>query len=383
MAESIKTGLIALLSVFFLACEQNKSPLLALEHNTDPVIEKVMNQPDLYELQMQLQLPEALIRNAGDTVSHFSLDFSQEQYFYPASTIKLPVAVLAAEWIDNQAELNVITPYRIEGDTTSHSVAQDLIEIFTISDNQAYNRLYDMLGRDYINRRMAELDFVPFRLAHRLSVNGASDPEHPEFTFETDKGIKSHRAPKDRPIESLDLPGIEKGKGFIEQGRLVNSPMNFSQKNHLPLSTLMAFMRALYPMDCEICPKTFQWNDNTQALVKTLMSTVPRKQGYVESDYPDGYVKFFFIGDGHQRLEDNLRMHNKVGYAYGTLTDVALIIDTKNKIHYLLGASLLVNKNQIFNDNVYEYDDIGLPFLAKASRAIHEILVEQYGNPSD
>jgi len=76
-------------------------------------------------------------------------------------------------------------------------------------------------------------------------------------------------------------------------------------------------------------------------------------------------------------------MHNKVGYAYGTLTDVALIIDTKNKIHYLLGASLLVNKNEIFNDNFYEYDDIGLPFLAKASRAIHEILVEQYGNPSD
>ena len=128
---------------------------------------------------------------------------------------------------------------------------------------------------------------------------------------------------------------------------------------------------------------TDAWKPQVNGVVKTLMSTVPRKQGYVESDYPDGYVKFFFIGDGHQRLEDNLRMHNKVGYAYGTLTDVALIIDTKNKIHYLLGASLLVNKNEIFNDNVYEYDDIGLPFLAKASRAIHEILVEQYGNPSD
>ena len=140
-------------------------------------------------------------------------------------------------------------------------------------------------------------------------------------------------------------------------------------------------MLALYPLDSEICAKTFQWNDNTQAFVKTLMSTVPRKQGYLESDYPDGYVKFFFIGDGHQRLDANLRLHNKVGYAYGTITDIALVIDTDNKIHYLLGASLLVNQNEIFNDNNYEYDNIGLPFLAKASKAIHKTLVEKYGSP--
>ena len=65
-----------------------------------------------------------------------------------------------------------------------------------------------------------------------------------------------------------------------------------------------------------------------------------------------------------------------MGYAYGTLTDIAYVVDKKHNLNYILGATLLVNENKIFNDNVYEYDSIGLPFLAQTARRLHELLIQ-------
>ncbi len=353
-------------------------------------IKTVMQQPENYELQIHLILPNdtSLYQKNQQPIHRTNsiqtiatpktdvIDYSQGQYFYPASTVKLPVAVLAAEWAELNPDLSIITPYRIANDTVTHHIAQDLIEIFAVSDNDAYNRLYDLLGRDYINQRMAELGISDFRLAHRLSVSNAADPEHPTYYFETDQGIKIFQAAADRPLDSLLGAGLQKGVGYWQEEHLVALPMDFSLKNYFPLASMMQFMQTLYPLDCTDCPAKFKWSKNTQDFVKMLMSSVPRKQGYDESKYPDGYVKFFFLGDSNERIGSGLKIHNKVGLAYGTLTDLAYIVDTKNDLHYLLGATLLVNENGIFNDNTYEYDSIGFPFLAQFSRRLHDLLLE-------
>ena len=57
--------------------------------------------------------------------------------------------------------------------------------------------------------------------------------------------------------------------------------------------------------------------------------------------------------------------------AYGTLTDNAYIVDFENDIEFLLSATIHVNENGVFNDDVYEYDKIGLPFLANLGREIY------------
>ena len=69
-------------------------------------------------------------------------------------------------------------------------------------------------------------------------------------------------------------------------------------------------------------------------------------------------------------MTDAIRIHNKVGLAYGTLTDVAYITDRENGVEFLLSATILVNENQIFNDNQYEYEEKGIPFLAELGRLI-------------
>ena len=76
-------------------------------------------------------------------------------------------------------------------------------------------------------------------------------------------------------------------------------------------------------------------------------------------------------------IPDHIRIFNKVGDAYGFLTDAAYIVDFKNGIEFILSATIYTNENQTFNDNNYEYDEIGLPFLRDLGQAIYEVELER------
>ena len=79
------------------------------------------------------------------------------------------------------------------------------------------------------------------------------------------------------------------------------------------------------------------------------------------------------FGGAQQHIPDNLRIYNKVGNAYGFLTDAAYIVDLDAGIEFLLAATIYVNENQTFNDDQYEYDEVGLPFLRDLGQAIYEV----------
>jgi hypothetical protein len=111
------------------------------------------------------------------------------------------------------------------------------------------------------------------------------------------------------------------------------------------------------------------------------MSILPRESEFNEyrdyGHYPDGYVKYFLYGDTKDPIPDYIKIYNKVGQAYGYLTDNAYIVDSKNKIEFLLSAVIYVNEDGIFNDDKYEYDEIGLPFLANLGRVIYGYELER------
>ena len=46
-------------------------------------------------------------------------------------------------------------------------------------------------------------------------------------------------------------------------------------------------------------------------------------------------------------------------------------MDTKNNIEFMLVATIHVNDNRIYNDGVYEYDEVGFPFLRELGNLIH------------
>jgi hypothetical protein len=103
-----------------------------------------------------------------------------------------------------------------------------------------------------------------------------------------------------------------------------------------------------------------------------MMKVLPREAGYDPEEFPDGYCKFFLYGDTTETIPDHIEIFNKVGFAYGTLTDCAYIRDNGTGVEFFLTATILVNKDGVFNDDVYEYDTVGIPFLAALGREIYQ-----------
>ena len=100
-----------------------------------------------------------------------SFQLDKGRYFYPASTAKLPIAILSLQKIRALQTLGIAitaeTPFRIQGfegeiirdkDSThpkgSLSIHHLIKKIFLVSDNDAYNYLFDFLGTDYINTEL-------------------------------------------------------------------------------------------------------------------------------------------------------------------------------------------------------------------------------------
>jgi len=86
-----------------------------------------------------------------------------------------------------------------------------------------------------------------------------------------------------------------------------------------------------------------------------------------------GYLcKFLFYGSEKVKPQSNIKILNKVGDAYGFLTDVAYITDSVNNVEFMLSATILCNKDGIFNDNQYDYDTIGFPFMKQLGKLIYD-----------
>ena len=108
--------------------------------------------------------------------------------------------------------------------------------------------------------------------------------------------------------------------------------------------------------------------------LKKSMSDLPKTYKFYQNDttYYDSYVKFLMFGDNKAPMPENIKIYNKVGNAYGYLIDCAYIEDTSKDIGFFLTAVIHVNKNKIYNDGKYEYNEIGLPFLAKLGKVVYE-----------
>jgi hypothetical protein len=55
------------------------------------------------------------------------------------------------------------------------------------------------------------------------------------------------------------------------------------------------------------------------------------------------------------------------------LSEVAYVVDRDSGVECMLAASILVNADGILNDNRYEYDTVGIPFMAAWARAVLDV----------
>ena len=362
--------IFTLISLFLIlvGCKVKHPIEKALESNSDK-ISTVMNNLEPHEVQI---LFSEIHQVNEDSISFQESSFQVDaaNYFYPASSVKFPIAILALEKLSTMPLIDRDTEYLVEGDSVRSTISEDIIKIFAVSDNEAYNRLFEFLGKDYINQKLDSKD-IDARISHRLSVENSAELNYKSIAFyQNDSIVLTVKQDLNKPIIPLKLNRIEKGIGYTESDSLIEQPMDFSKKNYLPLESLHGIMkRIIFP---EHFPKKQQFylTKANREFLRNSMSILPKEAGYTDTDYYDSYVKFLVFGDRKTDLPNHIKIYNKVGYAYGYLTDCAYIVNEKAEKSYIITATIHVNENQIYNDGIYEYENVGIPFLAELGRTL-------------
>ncbi len=364
---------------------------------------KILKKKDRYEVQIiytQIDRDEA---NQPSFTSHY-YNVDSNRYFYPASTVKMPVAFLALERLNELGlarQLFMLTDSAYSGQTSVSrdptsdsgmpSVAHYIRKIFVVSDNDAYNRLYEFLGQDYILRKLKEKGYTDTRIIHRLSIP-LSEEENRHTNpvrFEDGTGKVLFDQPMQYYTGDLNLKGrVQRGKGYIRDGDLVKEPMDFSGKNFFPLDEMQRMLRAVLFPEYTGEKSRFSLTPEQLDFLYQYMSQLPGETAYPDypgPEYYDAYGKFLMYGsEKGVTIPDHIRIYNKIGLAYGFAIDNAYIIDLENNVEFLLSAVIHTNKNRIYNDGEYEYEETAFPFLKNLGRLVYQYELQRTrGNSPD
>jgi len=323
---------------------------------------------------------------------YFNVDSTK--YFYPASTIKLPTALLALEKLNqlNISGLDKFTPMfndsvysgqiSVAKDITSEngmpSVAHYTKKILLVSDNDASNRLYEFLGQKDVNARLKSKGYN-IRILHRLER-----PLNPDQNRHTEavRFINHDTLVFSQPMlvneDSIRPPRkVFKGIGYINSdGQFIKQPFDFTYKNSYPLQDQQEILKAiLFPESVDSIRK-FNINDEDRKFVLQYMSQRPGEAkfpAYFKNKiYVDAYSKFFMYGDSKKPIPKNIRIFNKPGNAYGFMIDNAYIVDFDKGVEFMLSAVINTNLDGIYNDGKYEYRKLGYPFMKNLGRTVYK-----------
>lgn len=367
----IKYSLIFIL--IFIENSYAQSLRSILKNSESELINYVYKNKEKFEVQ--IILTELKKRKNGFTIHKKKFNVDKKNYFYPASSIKLPIALLTIEKINENPNLNINSEFSIEGDSIITTFKKEITDLFIISSNESYNRLFEFLGQDYINKKLKQKGFKDFSISHRLSTKESDNLKTKEINFYRNGEINQiQKSINNKPLTKLNLKNLNKGVGFILDNELQNKSMDFSRKNYFSIEELNNILIFLFFPEISK-NKKFNLSKSQNLLIQKLMSSTPYDMGFDKNIYPNNYNKFFIYGDKDGMINDNI--YNKVGNAYGYSIDNAYIYNKNSDRHFVLTACIYTNANNILNDNYYEYDEIGIPFLAEIGRFLTNYNIKQ------
>lgn len=388
--------LLTMFSALHLSAQQTDTVFLKNLLTSHPeLFSGVLHHP----AQNEIQILYTQIDRDGHNQPHFksySYHLNPNHYFYPASTVKLPTLIFALEKLnelhikgfDKKCTMLTDSSFtgqtRVTADTSSKtglpSLENYMKKILLVSDNDAYNRLYEFVGREEINQKLKKYHLNNTRIVGRLAIgDGGEQARHTnQVRFYNGSKLVYTKPPlvdnNDYPMHSENML---QGKGYMDShDKLVMRPYDFSDKNIYPLSDQqMVLKRLLFP---QAFPKQDRFNltDEDYRFIYKYMSMYPTESKHPTYNRPDYFPAFckylFYGGDSSAVINPNIRIYNKIGDSYGYDVDNAYIVDFKNKTEFMLSAVVQSNEDGIMNDNKYEYKTVCLPFLKNLAQVIYQ-----------
>jgi hypothetical protein len=360
-------------------------------------LKSILAKPEVFRYQLIYTRIDRDKRNRP-AFTHFNYRVDKNEYFNPASMVKMPVAFLAlqkmnqlsSKGIDKYTTMLTDSSYSrqtsVLKDTSAQSglpsVAHYIKKIFLISDNDAYNRLYEFNGQQYMNETLWNMGYPDFRITRRFVTMNEDENRHTNQLRFIEKGNTVYTQPPAFNHVAFDFSKqINIGKAYYDRDeKLIDSPMNFTTHNNAPLSDLQQLMQSvLFPESVPV-QKRFNLTREDYKFLYRYMSMLPYESSYPNydtSEYFDSYTKFFMFKSGKSKIPPHIRVFNKTGWSYGFLTDVAYIVDFKNKVEFMLSGVIYVNSDGVLNDNKYEYEQAGYPFFKEIGNIIYNYELER------
>ncbi len=344
----------------------------------------------------ELQIIYTEIKREGPKVSFKSHQFNvnDQAYFYPASTIKLPACVWALEklnrlnikGLDMNSSMKTLNnghgQSAVDMDSSSKngmpSVAHYIKKILLVSDNDAFNRLYEFIGQEEFNRKMKKHGLKNSYAIHRLQTS-LSFEDH-KYTnpvnFYNGANVIYAQGPQYSRKNFHGKKKILKGIGYLNaKDSLIMEPFDFTRKNKFTLTDQQYLLKALFFPESIKKRHRLKITETDRKFLMEYMSKIPTESSFPHYHYPEywpSYCKFLMYGSEKEaEIPNYIKIYNKVGDAYGYLIDNAYIKDEKNGLEFMLSAMIHCNADKIYNDGKYEYDGVGFPFMRDLGQLIY------------
>lgn len=362
-----------------------------LQEQASPLLQNVLNNPDTFHYQL-IYTQINRDKNNVPHFTHYYLHADKEQYFNPASTVKLPVALCALEKLNElqvkglNSNTTMLTDSSYSGQIKVYkdslaenglpSVAQYIKEIFLVSDNDAYNRLYEFVGQQILNEKLTQKGYAGTRITRRFMPMTEEENRHTN----TIRFVEGDRLIFQQPpaVSTMPFDFSKKhlvGKAYMNRhDSLINQPMDFTTHNVFQLEDLQAMLQSVLFPESVSPRRRFKLTDAEYRLLYQYMSELPYESKfphYDTTEYFASYTKFFMFKANRAYPPPYIRIFNKPGWSYGFLTDAAYIVDFKNNIEFMISANIYTNSDGVLNDDKYEYDSIGYPFFKETGDIIY------------
>lgn len=364
--------------------------LLFASHQT--LLQDVLAHKDSFRVQIIYTQIDRDKRNKP-SFRNFYFNVDTNLYFNPASTVKLPLALLALEKLNemNIKGVNKYTSLQVDSnyhwqtkdirDTSSQSgfpsIAHYIKKVFLVSENDPYNRLYQFLGQQTINRKLHAKGYTGTRITRQfLGLTYDRNRHTNSMRFIRKDGSTIYAQPPAYNTDSFYFGKIIKiGRGYYDRNdSLIYEPFDFTKVNNLPLEELQQMLQSVMFPHSVPAGQRFNLKKNDYKFLQQYLSQYPSETNYPKYDtsqYYDSYVKDYF-NEKNRSMPSYIRVFNKVGWAYGFKIDASYVVDFRNKIEYMLTSVIYTNNDGILNDDKYEYETVGVPFMNQLGQTIYQ-----------
>ncbi len=358
----------------------------------DSVTKKVLSAPEYYRYQI-IYTQINRDKNGHPSFTNYSVQVDPNKYFNPASMVKMPLAFLAMEKLSelNISKVNKFTAMAFDSsyqrqvalytdsgaENKKPSIAHFIKRAFLISENDPYNRLYQFVGQNEANKKLQNKGYASARITRQFMGYTEEQNRHTNgirFVDEKDATILSLAPQYNKDSFQFGPPILIGDAHWNSKDELIKAPYDFTKHNNISLVDMQKMLQTIiFPASVPTANR-FHMLESDRLFLLQYLSQYPSETNYPKYDttkFYDSYVKFFFQ-DSSGKIPNHIRVFNKVGWAYGFMTDVSYVLDTKNNIDYMLSATIYVNSDGVVNDSKYDEAMVGFPFFKNIGKAFYQ-----------